>query len=153
MQGPSPDEVALVEGARKLGFEVIARTQNGLQLRLLGTEATFEILNVLEYSSARARMSVIARAPDGTIRLFCKGSDMRVLGIVRKDTPKSLMDATDNNLHNFATKVRCPACIPPFYVSFAATFGLETCTYWYYYCYHYCYCYYHFYNCYCSNIT
>lgn len=29
----------------------------------------------LEFSSDRARMSVVARAPDGTIRLFTKGSD------------------------------------------------------------------------------
>lgn len=36
------------------------------------------MLNILEYSSARARMSVIARGPDGDIHLFCKGADARV---------------------------------------------------------------------------
>lgn len=34
-----------------------------------------EILVELEFTSERARMSVVARAPDGTIRLFTKGSD------------------------------------------------------------------------------
>ena len=29
----------------------------------------------LEFTSDRARMSVVARAPDGTIRLLTKGSD------------------------------------------------------------------------------
>ena len=29
----------------------------------------------LEFTSERARMSVVARAPDGTIRLLTKGSD------------------------------------------------------------------------------
>lgn len=41
-------------------------------------EETWEVLNILEYSSARARMSVIARGPDGSIFLFCKGADARV---------------------------------------------------------------------------
>ena len=34
-----------------------------------------EILVELEFTSDRARMSVVARAPDGTIRLLTKGSD------------------------------------------------------------------------------
>ncbi len=34
-----------------------------MEVRLLGEDAAFEVLNVLEYSSARGRMSVIARAP------------------------------------------------------------------------------------------
>ena len=34
-----------------------------------------ELLNVMDFTSERARMSVITRAPDGTIRLFCKGAD------------------------------------------------------------------------------
>ena len=38
----------------------------------------YEVLNVLEYSSARARMSVIVRAPGGSIHLYCKGADAKV---------------------------------------------------------------------------
>lgn len=37
-----------------------------------------QVLNVLEYSSARARMSVIVRAPDDSIHLLCKGADAKV---------------------------------------------------------------------------
>ena len=33
---------------------------------------------MLEYSSARARMSVIVRAPGGSIHLYCKGADAKV---------------------------------------------------------------------------
>ena len=39
MQGPSPDEVALAEGARQLGFEFVSRSSNGIVLMLQGTEA------------------------------------------------------------------------------------------------------------------
>ena len=35
-QGPSPDEVALVEGARKLGFEFLARSRTHISLRMQG---------------------------------------------------------------------------------------------------------------------
>ena len=37
-----------------------------------------ELLNLMDFTSERARMSVIMRAPDGTIRLFCKGADTKV---------------------------------------------------------------------------
>jgi cysteine synthase len=50
-------------------------------------------------------MSVIARAPDGTIRLYCKGSDAKVLQKIRRDTPPELMDNTNANLHYFAKQV------------------------------------------------
>ena len=36
------------------------------------------MLNILEYSSARARMSVVARGPDGSIHVFTKGADAQV---------------------------------------------------------------------------
>lgn len=40
-------------------------------------EEQWKVLNVLEYSSSRARMSVIARDPEGQIHLFCKGADAK----------------------------------------------------------------------------
>ena len=105
LQGPSPDEVALVEGGRQLGFEFLSRSMQGITLRMLGHEATFEILNMMEFSSERGRMSVIARSPDGTIRLFAKGADSKMLSIVNKDTDAELLQQTARNLHLFATQV------------------------------------------------
>uniref|UniRef100_A0A4W2BKK2 Uncharacterized protein n=1 Tax=Bos indicus x Bos taurus TaxID=30522 RepID=A0A4W2BKK2_BOBOX len=40
----------------------------------MGEELTFEILNVLEFSSNRKRMSIIVRTPEGRLRLYCKGA-------------------------------------------------------------------------------
>ena len=80
-------------------------------VKMLGTEATFEILNVMEYSSARGRMSVIARSADGSVRLLSKGSDSKVMKILHKGVEKALLDATNQNLHLFATQVyilHCP---------------------------------------------
>lgn len=101
-QGPSPDEVALVDAARQLGFEFKNRSQGNLTLNMLGKEVTYEILNVMEYSSDRGCMSVIARTPDGSIRLYCKGSDTKVMAKIRESTDKNLIQRTDRDLHNFA---------------------------------------------------
>lgn len=101
-QGPSPDEVALVDAARQLGFEFKKRSQGNLTLNMLGREVTYEILNVMEYSSDRGCMSVIARTPDGSIRLYCKGSDTKVMAKIRDGTDMNLLKRTDHDLHNFA---------------------------------------------------
>lgn len=113
MQGPSPDEVALVEGGKKIGFEFLRRTQDGVTISIFGVEATFQILNLMDFTSDRGRMSVIARCPDGTIRLFCKGADTKVLSIINKDTSEELLKETDKNMHLFATQVCLPCLTKP----------------------------------------
>lgn len=55
MQGPSPDEVALVEAAKRMGFVFVARARSRLQVNMLGRPATYEILNTLDFTSERAR--------------------------------------------------------------------------------------------------
>lgn len=40
----------------------------------LGEDKTFQLLNVLEFTSDRKRMGVIVRAPDGKIKLYIKGA-------------------------------------------------------------------------------
>ena len=58
----------------------------------------------LEFTSERARSSVVTRSPDGTLRLFCKGSDAVMLSRIREDTDAELLDATDGHLHAFSVK-------------------------------------------------
>jgi len=53
VQGPSPDEVALVDSARQMGFVFKERLQSSVVLDMLGQEVTYEVLNVMEYSSDR----------------------------------------------------------------------------------------------------
>lgn len=47
-----------------------------------------QILAVLEFNSDRKRMSIIARCPDGRIRLFCKGADTMIMARVRAVQPR-----------------------------------------------------------------
>ncbi|KAG8453626.1 hypothetical protein GDO86_000310 [Hymenochirus boettgeri] len=58
-QASSPDEGALVRAAKQLRFVFTARTPNSVIIESLGQEERFELLNVLEFTSNRKRMSVI----------------------------------------------------------------------------------------------
>ncbi|XP_046395315.1 probable phospholipid-transporting ATPase IA isoform X5 [Ischnura elegans] len=71
----SPDERALVNGARKFGYVLKTRTPEIVEVDALGEKKLFEVLHILEFTSSRKRMSVVVRLPDGRIRLYCKGAD------------------------------------------------------------------------------
>lgn len=87
-QASSPDELALVRGARDLGFVVTHRTSQSVTVQIPHQDATsscmvYEILDVIEFSSKRKRMSIIVRCPDGRLWLICKGADTIMLPRLR----------------------------------------------------------------------
>ena len=47
-----------------------------------------QVLAVLEFNSDRKRMSIIARCPDGKVRLFCKGADTMIMARVQPTQPR-----------------------------------------------------------------
>ena len=55
---------------RKLNYVVVVV---GVIVQM-GREESYQILNVLEFTSTRKRMSVIVRMPDGRIKLMIKGA-------------------------------------------------------------------------------
>lgn len=89
-QAASPDESALVRAARELGYMVVDRNVNAIFIKtcpngLEGGSVTerYEILDVIEFSSARKRMSIIVRLPNGKICVFCKGADTTIMQLLR----------------------------------------------------------------------
>lgn len=80
-EAESPDEAAFVIAARELGFEFYQRTQTSISLRELDpvsrgrVERSYRLLNILEFSSSRKRMSVIVCDEEGTLLLLSKGAD------------------------------------------------------------------------------
>ncbi|KAH6632204.1 hypothetical protein F5144DRAFT_512375 [Chaetomium tenue] len=86
-QAASPDELALVRAAQDLGFLVVQRTAQAVTLRITAsdgdTDRTYQILDVLEFSSKRKRMSIIVGCPDGRIWLLTKGADSAILPRLR----------------------------------------------------------------------
>ncbi|XP_016399850.1 phospholipid-transporting ATPase IB-like isoform X2 [Sinocyclocheilus rhinocerous] len=101
-QASSPDEGALVKGAKSLGFVFTARTPHSVIIEARGKEQTYELLNVLEFSSNRKRMSVIVRTPTGKLRLYCKGADNVIFE--RLNETSQYKDLTVTHLEQFATE-------------------------------------------------
>lgn len=76
-QSSSPDEKALVEAAAQFGFFFKKREYDDMQLDVFGTPFKFAVLNTLEFSSDRKRMSVIVKSDFGDrerIFLLSKGA-------------------------------------------------------------------------------
>eukprot|EP00347_Sterkiella_histriomuscorum_P010576 403375747 len=74
--GPSPDEVALVHAAQRLGVEFQKKDdQNNIHINMKGYQMCFKLLQILEFSSSRQRMSVIVRDSQGQIVMYTKGAD------------------------------------------------------------------------------
>lgn len=86
-QASSPDELALVRAAQELGYTVIQRTSQHITVRVCNgdSESTriYEILDIIEFSSKRKRMSIILRCPDSRIWLISKGADSTILPRLR----------------------------------------------------------------------
>jgi len=92
-QAASPDELALVRAAQEMGYLVFNRDAKSITLRHMAAEGLdeevteiYEILDVIEFSSKRKRMSVIVRFPDGRHCVICKGADSMVLQRLRLAT-------------------------------------------------------------------
>ncbi|XP_067892248.1 phospholipid-transporting ATPase IA isoform X1 [Heterodontus francisci] len=101
-QASSPDEGALVRAAKELGFVFSGRTPNSVIIEALGQEEKYELLNVLEFTSNRKRMSVIVRMPSGKLRLYCKGADTVIYE--RLSESSRYKDITLKHLEQFATE-------------------------------------------------
>ncbi|XP_042336155.1 phospholipid-transporting ATPase IG isoform X1 [Sceloporus undulatus] len=75
----SPDEVALLQGAQKYGFTFLGQENNFMKVKTPYKEIErYELLNVLDFDCVRRRMSVLVKANDGKLYLFCKGADSAI---------------------------------------------------------------------------
>ncbi|KRX22928.1 putative phospholipid-transporting ATPase IA, partial [Trichinella nelsoni] len=99
-QASSPDEGALVRGAKDLGFIFHTRTPEAIVLSAIGISERYEILNVLEFTSNRKRMGVVVRTPNKKIKLFVKGADSVIYE--RLASNQLYSDITLDHLKEFA---------------------------------------------------
>lgn len=53
-------------------------------LQVDGKEETYELLNLLDFTSDRKRMTVVLRFPDEQIRALMKGADTMVMARIKK---------------------------------------------------------------------
>lgn len=83
-QASSPDELALVRAAQEMGFLVATRTSKIIVVEMEQPDGQmqkmkFDILDVIEFTSSRKRMSIVVRYPDGRVSVICKGADSAIL--------------------------------------------------------------------------
>ncbi|XP_058227244.1 probable phospholipid-transporting ATPase 4 isoform X3 [Rhododendron vialii] len=118
-EAESPDEGAFLVAAREFGFEFCKRTQSSVFVRERyhsskePIERGYKILNLLDFTSKRKRMSVIAQDDDGQLFLFCKGADSIIFDRLSKNgrmyeeaTTKHLKDYGEGGLRTLALAYR-----------------------------------------------
>ncbi|KAJ7143107.1 phospholipid-translocating ATPase [Mycena crocata] len=115
----SPDEAALVQAAADVGYVFRGREREVLLLQTPTSEPgkveRYELLNILEFTSARKRMSVVLRkledqdgedgaGGDGKLLLLSKGADNVIFERLKKGTADELKVQTEKHLDEFAGK-------------------------------------------------
>ncbi|CAG8521461.1 1078_t:CDS:2 [Gigaspora margarita] len=108
----SPDEAALVQAAKDVGYTFHSRESDGIFITTPeGEKVHYELLNVLEFTSARKRMSIIVRNPlNGRIILFCKGAD-NVIFERLKIGQDYIFNVTGEHLEEFAREGLRTLCL------------------------------------------
>jgi phospholipid-transporting ATPase len=99
-QASSPDEAALVDGARSLGFFFHTRKPKSVTISVEGKDIEYEILTVNEFNSTRKRMSVLVRDPRGNVKLLIKGADTVIYERLKPGC--SYIDKTSSHLEEYA---------------------------------------------------
>ena len=85
----SPDESALVNGAKFLGCEFLDRNEENLiKVNFKNKIFNFKLLFLFEFDSDRKRMSVIIRDENNKIKLITKGADLVIFERISKDEKK-----------------------------------------------------------------
>ncbi|XP_066393576.1 phospholipid-transporting ATPase 1-like isoform X5 [Miscanthus floridulus] len=102
-QGESPDEQALVSAAAAYGFVLVERTSGHIVIDVLGEKLRYDVLGLHEFDSDRKRMSVIIGCPDKSVKLFVKGADSSMFGVIDKTVNSDVVQSTEKHLHSYSS--------------------------------------------------
>ena len=108
-QASSPDEAALVDGAKSLGYLFHTRRPRSVTIAVDGKNLEYEILTINEFNSTRKRMSVVVRTPDGRILLLIKGADTVIFERLARENP--ILDQTMVHLEEYANEGLRTLCL------------------------------------------
>ena len=101
-QASSPDEAALVDGAKSLGFLFHTRKPKSVTIAINGVDEEYEILTVNEFNSTRKRMSVLVRSSSGKVKLLIKGADTVIYERLKPGC--TYMEQTSQHLEEYANE-------------------------------------------------
>ena len=101
-QASSPDELALVEGAAKMGFEFMNRTSSYIEIQLFtGEIQQWEVYAEFPFDSTRKRMSLIVKRRDNEdFLIMCKGADSVMIPRLIQD--QNVISVIQRQLEGFA---------------------------------------------------
>ncbi len=101
-QASSPDELALVEGAARMGFEFVNRTSSSIEIQLFtGEVQQWEVFAEFPFDSTRKRMSLIVRRKGfEDFLLMTKGADSIMIPRLVQD--QSSIVVLQRHLEGFA---------------------------------------------------
>ncbi|CAG9311668.1 unnamed protein product [Blepharisma stoltei] len=105
--GQSPDEIALVDSASRIGFKY-TKIKDGIVDLQVGTDFSiekYEKICTLEFDSDRKRNSIIVRdLSTNKIFLFIKGADDMIKTKLSGSSSKEIFEAVSANLQTFAER-------------------------------------------------
>uniref|UniRef100_A0A8C5QD03 Phospholipid-transporting ATPase n=1 Tax=Leptobrachium leishanense TaxID=445787 RepID=A0A8C5QD03_9ANUR len=94
----SPDEIALVTGAKKYGFTYMGIEKDCMRVKNQQNEMEmFQRLHALNFDPVRRRMSVVVKSSTGKIFLFCKGADSSIFPRVAPDEVERIKVHVEHN--------------------------------------------------------
>ncbi|KAG6965087.1 hypothetical protein JG687_00005614 [Phytophthora cactorum] len=102
----SPDELALVSGANYFGYSFLARRNGEVAISVPGKreEVVYELLEMVDFTSTRKRMSVVVRTPDKRVMLLTKGADSVIFPRLAPSADPAIVDTTLAHLERYATE-------------------------------------------------
>lgn len=102
----SPDELALVSGSSFFGYTFVGRKNGAVRLQLPDNQQViYDMLEMIDFTSTRKRMSVFVRSPEKEIFLLTKGADSVIFP--RLDAHKinlCIRDITIQHLEKYASE-------------------------------------------------
>lgn len=102
-QGPSPDEITLVDTARHLGFVYLGRTTNEVIVDWKGNKKIIEVLKMFQFNSDRKRMSILLRE-DNVLKLYVKGADNVIKQRLQMNDKQPFLNEVNKQLETFSVK-------------------------------------------------
>ena len=75
--GMSPDEITLVNSAKKAGFEFRYRSNKQIEIKILNERKVYNLLKIFPFTSDRKRMTIVVQDPENPDYAisFTKGAD------------------------------------------------------------------------------
>jgi len=109
-QGPSPDEIALVDFAKQMGYVYKGISKKMMHLEINKIIYDYELLHLFEFNGYRKRMSVILRC-ENKIKLYIKGADNVIKERLDNQKPQPFLKKIENSLDDFSKQGLRALCV------------------------------------------